>query len=145
MAWGQIANIKGPAGTGVVYSGSVADHASLPTTANVGDMWITEDTGHAWIWGTPTAGVWNDAGPWLGPAGPTGATGSQGPPGATGSQGPPGNTGATGPQGDPGVPGNTGQRGSYWFTGTTDPGTVAGALAGDLYLNTTSGDVFQFA
>src|SRR5262245_19545116 len=144
MAWGQIANLKGPAGAGVVFQGNVADHASLPPTANVGDMYVTNDTGHAWIWGTPAVDMWNDAGPWLGPEGPEGPTGPAGATGSTGpagAQGPKGDTGATGATGSTGA---QGQRGSMWFTGATDPTTVPGAIAGDLYLNTMSGDVFQF-
>ena len=41
-----------------------------------------------------------------------------------------------------------GQRGSLWFTGTDDPPTMARSVgdyqANDMYLNTTTGDVFQF-
>jgi phage baseplate assembly protein W len=48
-----------------------------------------------------------------------------------------------GPKGDPGT------RGSQWFTGSVDPDMSAGAvinyLPGDMYLNTTTGDVFQFS
>lgn len=40
--------------------------------------------------------------------------------------------------------GPTGVRGSLWFTGPTDPTQVTGVLPQDMYLNTTSGDVFQF-
>lgn len=53
-----------------------------------------------------------------------------------------------GPKGDPGP---VGPRGSLWFVGTTDPspdiGTQPGAptlQAQDMYLNTTTGDVFQY-
>jgi phage baseplate assembly protein W len=53
--------------------------------------------------------------------------------------------------GPPGPIGPTGQRGSLWFVGATDPpeggfGEGAPALqAQDMYLNTTSGDVFQWS
>ena len=144
MAWEPIANIKGPPGAGVTFRGTVANYAALPSSGNnTGDMYVTDDTGNAWIWGTPDAG-WNDAGPWHGPkgdTGPTGATGAEGPPGAAGAEGPPGDQG---PKGDPGTPGATGQRGSKWFSGPADPVTVAGAAVGDFYLNTTSGDVFEY-
>jgi uncharacterized protein len=45
-----------------------------------------------------------------------------------------------------GPQGETGKRGSLWFTGDTDPAPVAGAdvQPQDMYLNTVSGDVFQF-
>ena len=50
--------------------------------------------------------------------------------------------------GPPGPPGPTGPRGSLWFVGTTDPGPTIGTAVplqvNDMYLNTTSGDVFQF-
>ena len=55
--------------------------------------------------------------------------------------GPPG---PAGPAGPPGTSGQPGQRGSLWFTGTTDPVGVVGAQAQDMYLNTTSGAVFQY-
>jgi phage baseplate assembly protein W len=55
--------------------------------------------------------------------------------------GPPG---PEGPAGPPGTSGAQGQRGSLWFTGTADPVAVAGAQSQDMYLNTTSGAVFQF-
>jgi hypothetical protein len=65
-----------------------------------------------------------------GPTGPTGATGTQGPTGNTGPQGP---TGATG------------TRGSQWFVGAGAPGTVTGSIPNDMYLNTTTGDVYQLS
>jgi Phage baseplate assembly protein W len=51
----------------------------------------------------------------------------------------------TGPPGPAGPVGATGSRGSLWFTGSGDPpGTVTTAQPQDMYLNTTTGDVFQF-
>lgn len=47
----------------------------------------------------------------------------------------------------PGPQGETGQRGSLWFTGTADPDPEdipADIQSGDMFLNTTTGDVFQF-
>lgn len=38
-----------------------------------------------------------------------------------------------------------GQRGVTWFTGTGAPGTVSGALAGDLYLDVSTGDIYTFS
>jgi hypothetical protein len=48
--------------------------------------------------------------------------------------------------GPPGPQGEKGVRGSLWFTGDTDPtaGQIPGVLDQDLYLNTTSGDVFVY-
>lgn len=78
---------EGPPGTGIVIQGSVPSApVGLPPTADVGDAWISEDTGHIWVWNGET---WVDAGQSRGPTGPTG------PPGA------PGATGPTGPRGAP--------------------------------------------
>jgi hypothetical protein len=76
-----------------------------------------------------------------GPIGNTGATGATGPQGATGTTGA---TGAQGPQGIQGVAGATGTRGSLWDTGSGAPGTIPGVLPGDMYLDTASGDVYQY-
>ena len=51
--------------------------------------------------------------------------------------------------GPPGPPGPQGPRGSLWYVGSTDPGPGLGTpqnpvQAQDMYLNTTTGDVFQF-
>lgn len=58
----------------------------------------------------------------------------------TGTQGPAGAAGSTGPQG------TAGQRGSYNFTGIADPTSLnpASKLGLDNYLNTTTGDWFQY-
>jgi hypothetical protein len=86
-----------------------------------------------------------------GPPGTTGATGSQGPPGATGatgatgptgSQGPTGATGSQGPAGSTGPQGNPGTRGSLWFTGSGSPGAISGALPGDYYLDSATGNYY---
>jgi Collagen triple helix repeat (20 copies) len=93
-------------------------------------------------------GIQGPTGP-TGPAGATGATGPQGPQGAQGlqgqpgPQGPKGDTGNTGSQGIQGVQGVKGDPGEKWFSGAANPTTVSGAIAGDWYLNTTSGDVFE--
>ena len=119
---------KGADGTSVVIKGSVATHANLPASATPGDLWITLDTSHGWVWGTP--GQWSDVGPIQGPAGATGATGAQGPQGPTGvtgpagTQGPKGDTGATGSQGIPGTAGLQGVKGD---TGATGPAGATGA------------------
>jgi len=63
----------------------------------------------------------------------------------TNIKGPQGDTGATGATGATGDTGATGQRGSLWYSGSGAPGTIPGALVGDLYLDTDTGDVYQFA
>lgn len=85
-----------------------------------------------------------------GPQGVPGATGAQGNAGPTGPVGPTGAGGATGAQGATGTPGATGAtgtagtRGSIWYTGTGAPGTIAGAMANDKYLDESTGDVYTF-
>jgi hypothetical protein len=83
-----------------------------------GNFYINTTTN--FIYGPKAAGAW--------PAG-TSLVGPQGP------QGIQGNTGSTGPHGT---------RGSLWYEGAGAPGTIAGVLAGDVYLNTTNGDVYSY-
>ena len=82
-----------------------------------------------------TAGAPGPPGPAGGPPGP------EGPEGPQGEIGPPGPAGAPGPMGPQGQPGRA--PGEKWFTGAGDPVSVAGAIDGDLYLDTTDGDVFE--
>ena len=69
-------------------------------------------------------------------------------------KGPKGDKGATGPQGPQGNAGATGQRGSRWTEGTAITGTsttagifsgtgIADALVNDMYLNTSTGNVYR--
>lgn len=59
----------------------------------------------------------------------------------TGPQGPQGEQGEQGDQGDRGPQGEKGSDGATWLTGNTDPAATAGKT-GDLYINTSSFDVF---
>ena len=106
---------QGNPGTGVVIKGSVPSSGDLPTSgASPGDGYITEDTGHLWVWdGTQ----WVDAGLIQGPAGPTGPTGPKGDKGDPGIQGPQGIQGPTGTQG---------------VQGPSGPGIAAGGTVGQL-------------
>lgn len=137
MAWGQVANIRGPQGptgpagadgAGVAIAGSVATYANLPTTlgpADAGDGYLVESDGLLYIW-SGTAFPSNGAGvAFQGPQGPQGIQGVAGATGATGS------AGATGP------------RGSKWFTGSGAPTTVSGSAVGDFYLDVTDGTVYE--
>ena len=71
--------------------------------------------------------------------------------GIAGPQGNPGPASTVpGPQGEPGpagqdstVPGPAGEPGTQIFTGTGAPDIVSGALTGDLYLNTSTGDLYR--
>ena len=69
-------------------------------------------------------------------------------------KGPKGDKGETGPQGKQGNTGATGQRGSRWTEGTAITGTsttatvfsgtgIADALVNDMYLNTSTGNVYR--
>jgi hypothetical protein len=92
-----------------------------------------------------------------GATGPQGATGTNGTigvngaTGPTGSQGIQGNTGATGPtgsQGIQGIQGATGPTGPQGISGaiafTSSTTAPAGATYGDLWFNTTSGNIFVY-
>ena len=84
-----------------------------------------------------------------GATGPTGATGATGAVGKTGAVGP---TGATGPGGSVGPTGATGT-GAKWYTGTAITGSsttatsyntgISSAVVGDMYLNTSTYNVFR--
>ena len=62
--------------------------------------------------------------------------------GDKGDTGPAGATGETGPKGDKGEDGKDGIDGSTWLTGSGVPSSTLGK-EGDMYLNTTNGDVYQ--
>ncbi len=68
--------------------------------------------------------------------------GEKGEKGDTGATGPAGETGPKGDKGDPGENGEDGKDGATWLTGTSKPADSLGNL-GDMYLNTTNGDVYQ--
>lgn len=145
MAWTQQANLRGPQGlkgdtgdqgpqgiqgiqgppgadgAGIEIAGSVATYNELPTgltTADSGDGYLVEADGLLYIWSGTAFPADGSGVAFRGPAGPAGADG------ATGAQGP---------------------RGSQWFTGPGTPGTVTGSQPGDMYLDTTSGDVYQLS
>ncbi|MBK4163889.1 hypothetical protein GWO72_08135 [Corynebacterium macginleyi] len=78
--------------------------------------------------------------------GPQGPEGPQGPAGQAGSQGPQGADGSAGPQGAPGKKGDAGEpgpRGTRWFFGAGVPTTVSDSIAGDTYLDTSTGTIYQ--
>jgi len=59
-----------------------------------------------------------------------------------GAKGDTGNTGLQGTPGTPGTAGAKGDRGTTWFTGSGAPSSIPTSLAGDLYLDTGTGDVY---
>lgn len=126
----------GADGKSVTITGTVANAAALPTglgASDAGKGWIADDTGHLHVW---SGTAFTDVGLVRGPEGPAGTQGPTGPTGATG---------ATGPQGPAGPAGATGPRGSQWFTGSGAPGNIAGAAAGDQYLDLSTGDVYTLS
>ena len=106
----------------------------------------TGDTGPQGIQGP--IGPQGDVGP-VGPQGLKGDTGDMGPQGPQGIQGPiglQGDQGPAGPTGDTGPVGPQGPQGLQgtnvvWLTGAADPTTEGND--GDMFLNTTSNDVFK--
>ena len=65
----------GPAGPpGTSIEGSVPAYGDLPdlTEEDAGQAWITNDTGHLWVWDGDS---WNDVGAFQGPPGPQGNSG----------------------------------------------------------------------
>jgi hypothetical protein len=76
----------------------------------------------------------------VGPPGPPGPQGPQGNPGAPGAAG----GSVPGPAGPTGPAGPQGPRGTSWFTGHGPPTPrPTGAVAGDLYLDLSTGNVYQ--
>ena len=78
----------------------------------------------------------------IGLLGLSSCSGEKGDKGDTGATGPAGETGPKGDKGDPGEDGEDGKDGSTWLTGTSKPADTLGNI-GDMYLNTTNGDVYQ--
>lgn len=163
MAWAVSGNIRGPQGpkgdqgdkgedgAGVAIAGSVPTYADLPTglgPADAGDGYLVEADGRLYVWsGTafPADGAGAEFRGPQGPAGEKGDQGVQGIQGQKGDQGEQGLPGAKGDRGDKGDTGATGVRGSKWYTGTGAPGTIAGAIAGDMYLDSADGTVYQLS
>ena len=105
---------QGTPGTSVVIVGSVSDSGSLPANygGNIGDGYITQNTGDLWVW---DGSQWNNVGRIIGYTGSRGYTGSLG---LQGEQGFTGSRGYTGSQGDIGYTGSEGYTGSQGYTGS---------------------------
>lgn len=143
MAWTVTGNIRGPQGpqgntgatgpkgdTGATGPTGAQGPAGTAATLDLGTVTTGAEGSSVVITqgGTSSARTFS----FTIPRGNTGATGPTGPKGDTGSQGPTGATGATG------------TRGSKWYSGAGAPGTITGVLAGDYYLNTTTGEVYEY-
>ena|ERR1700739_2272517 len=142
MAWTQVANIKGPTGS-QGPTGPQGPQGIPGGTTNWRGSWASTNSyavndavtynGSSYVCTTAIAagGSSPDTDPthWQ-LAAAAGATGPQGPAGA------PGSTGATGA---------TGTRGSLWYQGSGAPGTITGSLPNDMYLDTSTGNVWQLS
>jgi hypothetical protein len=137
---------------GVVYRGTVATYAALPSVnLQIGDTYLVEDEDRLYLWNGTT---WDAAGDLsIELVGPTGPSGPPGPAGPSGPSGPVGLTGGTGLQGPTGPTGPVGATGPVGPTGGTGPTGVTGATKatdvsdtapgspanGDLWFNSDSG------
>jgi hypothetical protein len=110
---------QGNPGTPGSHGSVIYSSAGVPQAATGVDSDYFFDTSTGTWYGPKANGAWPATGTVL-----KGATGAQGTAGATGAQG---------------------ARGSAWFTGTGVPTTVANQAVGDLYLDTTTGDVYKLA
>ena len=139
MAWAAVGNLKGPTGAkgadgvGVSIKGSATIAVIQAKTGAAGDMWLVTDAGpqkgHGLVSDGKGTGAshWTDVGAIQGPEGPAGAVGPVGPASTT--------------------PGPAGDAGSKIFivTATPSAGTPSGAVAGDIAINSTNGDLFQLS
>ena len=134
---------EGPPGLSLEVSGTLASYGDLPANPAPGTAYIVNGLLYiASASGWPADG---DGVPFQGnegPAGQKGDTGEKGDKGDPGNDGADGTNGAAGADGADGAPG---VRGSLWFYGAGVPSGIAGVLAGDLYLDTQTGDVFTFS
>lgn len=157
MAWTQHGSIRGPQGeqgvqgpqgeqgiqgppgadgTGVTILGSYPSEGDLTAahpTGSPGDAYLVG--GNLYVWG---GSAWENVGNIQGPKGDQGIQGPEGPQGIQGIQG---------PEGPQGAAGTNGARGTLWYTGSGAPGTTVdpGQLAGDLYLDLTTGTVYKLS
>lgn len=125
---------QGEPGVSLDIEGSVStygDLAGLPSPQD-GQAWLVLADGKLYFYdgGFPANGA---------------GVAFRGPEGPQGPQGVQGDDGEQGPAGSPGSTGSTGARGSQWFTGAGVPSGIGGSLPGDMYLNTTNGDVYQLS
>lgn len=116
---------------------SVPDSDQLIDTGNVNDadnakLYVKGTTAYTYL--TDLSGATGMTGP-QGPQGLKGETGAQGVKGETGPQGLKGETGATGP---------AGKDGSQITSGAGAPATGKTGKTGDMYLDTTTGDLYIY-
>jgi hypothetical protein len=139
-----------------VTASTFTEGITAPSAPIKGDRWfntvdgelytaITDDSGV--IWTQLNAGILGSNGA-TGPQGIQGNTGATGPQGATGTNGTIGVNGVTGPTGSQGNTGATGATGPQGISGaiafTSSTTAPAGATYGDMWFNTTSGNIFVY-
>lgn len=135
----------GQDGAGIDFTGEVDSYAELPsglTAADAGKAYLNKADGLLYVWTGTSFPAEGEGAQFRGPRGPKGDDGEQG---IQGEQGPKGDTGDKGDPGDKGDQGDPGVRGSKWFTGAGVPSGISGALPGDMYLDTQTGDTYQFS
>lgn len=98
--------------------GLIPSENDLPSTALVGDFYVTQDTGTGFIWDGTT---WVNLGVLRGPEGPQGVQGPEGIQGPVGPTGPQGPDGEIGPQGETGPMGPAGEQGPQGIQGPIGP------------------------
>lgn len=161
-SWSSFGTFRGAAGNAIrVASGIPSNSLGID-----GDSYVNSANGDLYARST---GTYTLVGNLKGPAGTTGAQGIQGPSGSStlfGSGAPSSGLGANGDsyidtvaynlytksggswtnagslKGATGASGADGV-GNAFFTGAGAPGTVSGSIAGDIYINTSNGDVYQ--
>ena len=139
-----------------VTASTFTEGITAPSAPIKGDRWfntidgelytaITDDSGV--IWTQLNAGILGSNGA-TGPQGIQGNTGATGPQGATGTNGTIGINGVTGPTGSQGNTGATGATGPQGISGaitfTSNSTAPTGATYGDMWFNTTSGNIFVY-
>jgi microcystin-dependent protein len=126
-------------------NGDKGDTGIAGNKGNAGDKGDTGDQGAKGAKGD--IGITGDKGD-VGDKGNAGNTGDQGTQGIQGETGATGGTGAQGEQGTTGTTGSAGENGANgnnWISNILNPSsTFPGVAVGDQWLNTTSGDVFEW-
>lgn len=140
VGFDQLAGPVGPQGPQGAAGATGAQGPQGPK----GETGSTGETGPAGPQGLPgpmgSQGNPGNTGP-QGPVGPNGAVGAVGPAGPQGNMGPQGVQGETGPSGPQGL---TGKDGSQIYIGTSTS-SVTSPKSGDVFINTSTWDVFYFS
>lgn len=128
-----IQGVQGEAGVSLDINGTVATYGDLPGSPEAGDAYVVAADGKLYFFDGTSFPADTEGVIFRGPQGVDGTQGIQGIPGADGAAGSNGSNGADG------------ARGSKWFTGAGVPSGVSGSIAGDFYLDTQTGDVYELS